>query len=122
MGRGPCSVDFQIIQRLARQLLHKATNSSLGTQVLHRWAALRNLPEHVVSHLVKQESHRYSPGNGHIDLLARNQLEEHMPDHNEPLLHDHMHTHLQHLPLIVQPGEPPTWVPDDVINNVTGGA
>ena len=32
---------------------------------------------------------------------------------HEPLLHDHLHTHLQHLPPIPHPGEPPPWVPDD---------
>ena len=74
------AVDFQIVRRLARQPLHKATDSSLGTQALHLWTALRRLPKHVVLHLVKQETHRYSPGNGHIDLDAHNQLAEHMPD------------------------------------------
>ena len=29
------AVDFQIVRRLARQPLHKATDSSLGTQALH---------------------------------------------------------------------------------------
>ena len=52
------AVDFQIVRRLARQPLHKATDSSLGTQALHLWPALRRLPKHVVLHLVKQESHR----------------------------------------------------------------
>ena len=32
-----------------------------------------------------------------------------------------MHTHLQHLPPIPRPGEPPAWVPDDRIYNDTGG-
>ena len=42
------TVDFQIIRNLAWQPLHKATNSSLGTQTLHLWAALRCLPKHVI--------------------------------------------------------------------------
>ena len=58
------AVDFQIVRKLARQPLHKATNSSLGGQALHIRAALRRLPKHVVLHLVKQESHRYRPGSG----------------------------------------------------------
>ena len=107
------AVDFQIVRRLARQPLHKATDSILGTQALHLWTALRRLPKHVVLHLVKQESHRYSLGNGHIDLHAHNQLAEHMPDGEDPPLRDNMHTHLQHLPPIPRPGEPPAWVPDD---------
>ena len=107
------AVDFQIV--------HKATDSSLGTQALHLWTALKRLPKHVVLHLVKQESHRYSLCNGHIDLHAHNQLAEHMPDGEDPPLRDHMHTHLQHLPPIPRPGEPPAWVPDDRIYNNTGG-
>ena len=66
------AVDFQIIRKLARQPLHKATDCSLGIQTLHLWVALRRLPKHVVLHLVKQESHRYSLGNGYIDLHAHN--------------------------------------------------
>ena len=116
------AVDFQIVRRLARQPLHKATDSSLGTQALHLWTALRHLLKHVVLHFVKQESHRYSLGNGHIDLHAHNQLAEHMPDGEDPPLHHHMHTHLQHLPPVPRPGEPPAWVPDDRIYNDTGRA
>ena len=97
------AVDFQIVRKLARQPLHKATNSSLGTQALHLWAALQRLPKHVVLPVFKQESHRYSLGNGHIHLHAHNQLAEHMPDGEDPPLQDHMHTHLQHLPPIPLP-------------------
>ena len=64
------AVDFQIVRKLALQPLHKATDSSLGTQALHLWTALQRLPNHVVLHLIKQESHRYSLGDGHIDLHA----------------------------------------------------
>ena len=113
------AVNFQMIRKLARQPLHKATNSSLGEQTLHLWAALRRLPKHVILHLIKQESHRYSLGNGHIDLHTHKQLAEHMPDGEDPPLQDHMHTHLQHLPPIPHPGEPPAWVPDDRIYNDT---
>ena len=42
------AVDFQIVRRLARRPLHKATDSSLGTQALHLWTALQRLPKHVV--------------------------------------------------------------------------
>ena len=33
-----------------------------------------------------------------------------------------MHTHLQHLAQIPHPGQPPPWVPDDVISNDAGRA
>ena len=116
------AVDFQIVRKLARQPLHQASESSLGTQALILRTALRRLPKHVVLHLVKQESHQYSLGNGHIDLHAHNQLAEHMQEGEDPPLQDHMHTHLQHLPPIPHPAEPPAWVPDDRINNDTGRA
>ena len=83
---------------------------------------MRRLPKHVVLHLVKQESHRYSLSNGHIDLHAHNKLAEHMPDGEDPSLRDHMHTHLQHLQPVPRPGEPPAWVPDDGIYSDTGQA
>ena len=106
------AVDFQIVRKLARQPLHKATDSSVGTGALHLRVALRRPAKHAVLHVLKQESHRYSLGKGHIDLHAHNQLAEHMPDSEDPPLQDHMHTHLQHLPPIPQPGEPPVWVPE----------
>ena len=116
------AVDFQIVRKLAQQPLHKVTSSNLGTQALHLWTAFRRLPKHVVLHLVKQECHQYSLGNGHIDLHAHNQPAEHMPDGEDPPLQDHMHTHLQHLPPIPHPGEPPACVPDDRIYYDTGWA
>ena len=105
------AVDFQIVRRLARQPLHKATDFTPGSQALHLWTALQRLPIHVVLHLVKQESHRYSLGNRHIDLHAHNQLAEHMPDGEDPPIRDHMHTYLQHLPPVPRPGEAIAWVP-----------
>ena len=116
------AVDLVIVCKLARQPLHKATNSSLGTQLLHLSAALRRLLKHVVLHVLIQESHRYRLGNGHIDLHAPDQLAKHTPDGEDPPLQDHVHTHLQHLPPLPHPGEPPAWVPDDRIYNDTGRA
>ena len=72
-------VDLQMVWHLAKQPLHKATDSSLGTQALHLWMALQNLPGHFVVRLIKQESHHYNVGNKHIDLHAHNQLAEHVP-------------------------------------------
>ena len=45
-----------------------------------------------------------------------------MPDGEDPPLQDHMHTHLQHLPLIPHPGEQPASVSDDRNYNDTGRA
>ena len=116
------AVDFQIVRKLAQQPLHKAFDSSMGSQALHLWLASRLLLKHVVLHLVKHESHQYNPGNGHIDLHTHNQLAEHMPDGEDPPLQDHMHTHLRHLPPIPYPGKPPAWVPGDQIYSDTGQA
>ena len=116
------AVDFQVVRKLPGQPLHRATDSSLSTQAPQPLTALRRLPKHVVLRLVKQESHRYSLGNGHMDLHAGNQLAEHMRDSDNPPLQDHMYTHLQHLPPIPHPGEPPAWVPNDRIYNDTGRA
>ena len=115
-------MDSQIVQRLSKQPLHKAADSSLGTQALHLWVALRILPGHFILRLIKQESHRYILGNGHMDLHAHNQLAEHVPTLDKPPLHDHMQTHLQHLPPIPHSLEPPPLVPDDVIYKDTGRA
>ena len=119
---GDAAVDLQIVRRLARQPLHRATDPSLGTQAVHLWTALRRLPRQVILHLFKQESNRYSLRKGHIDLRAHNRLAEHMPDGEDPPLRDHMHTHLQHLTPVPRPGEPPAWAPDDGIYNDTGRA
>ena len=116
------AMDFQIVRRLARQPLHKATDFSLGTQALRLWTALRHLPKHVVLHLVKEEAHGYSLGNGHIDLHAHNQLAKHVPHGEDPPLQDHMHTHLQHLSPVPRAREPPASVPEDRIYNDTGRA
>ena len=122
MGRSRSSRGLPDRPQTGPKPLHKATDSSLGTQALHLWVALRHLPKQVILHLVKQDCHRYSLGNGHIDLHAHNQLAEHVPDGKDPPLQDHMHTHLQHLPPIPQPGDPPAWVPEDQIYNDTGQA
>ena len=114
------AVHFQIIRRLTRQPLHKATDSSLGTQAQHLSVALRNLPGHIVLHVVKQESHCYNFGYRHIDLHIHNQLPEDMPKPDKPPLQDHMHAHLQHLSPVPHPGERPPWLPKDVVHNDRG--
>ena len=47
------AVDFQTVRRLARQPLQKSTDSSMGTQALHLWPALQNLPGQIVLQLIK---------------------------------------------------------------------
>ena len=47
--------DTHLLLRIARQPLHKATATSLGTQALLLWKALRSLPPYVQLHIVKEE-------------------------------------------------------------------
>ena len=53
------TVETHLLLRIARQPLHKATATSLGTQALLLWKALRSLPPYIQPHIVKQETHRH---------------------------------------------------------------
>ena len=72
------TVDTHLLLRIARQSLHKATATSLGTQALLLWKTLRSLPPYVQLHIVKQESHRHQYGNGKIDNHAVHQRTTHV--------------------------------------------
>ena len=50
------TVDTHLLLRIARQPLHKATATSLDTQALLLWKALRSLPPYVELHIVKQDT------------------------------------------------------------------
>ena len=102
--------------------LHKVTHFNLGTQALYLWAALQNLPGYVVLHLFKQELHRPSLGNGHIDLHANILLAERVPDPDLPPLVYNMHTHLKHVRPIPNAGEPPALLLEGVVYNSIGQA
>ena len=97
-------VDPQIIRGLVRKPVHKATDFSLSIGTLDQRVGRQELPGQVVLHLVKQECHRHSRGNGHIDLHTHNQHTEHTSDPDAPAMDDNMHTHLQLLPPIPQQG------------------
>ena len=102
--------------------LHKATHFDLGTQVLYLLAALKNLPGYVFLRLFTHESHRYSLGNGHIDLHAHNLLAERVPDPDLPPLLYNMHTHFQHVRPIPNAREPPALLLEGVVYNNMGQA
>ena len=68
-----------LLLRIARQPLHKASATSLGTQALTLWKALRSLPPYVQLHIVKQESHRHQYRNGEVDIHAVHQRTTHLP-------------------------------------------
>ena len=73
------TVDTHLLLRIARQPLHKATATSLGTQALLLWKALRSLPSYVQLHIVKLESHRHQYGDGKVDIQAVHQHTTHLP-------------------------------------------
>ena len=106
------TVDTHLLLRIARQPLHKATATSLGTQALLLWKALRSLPPYVQLHIVKQESHRHQYGNGKVDNQAIHQRTTHLPSLQIPDL-GRNHTHLQHVPPVPEPHQTPDWVPED---------
>ena len=106
------TVDTQLLLRIARQPLHKATATSLGTQALLLWKALRSLLPYVQLHIMKQESHRHQYGNGKVDNQALHQRTPHLPTLQIPDL-GRNHTHLQHIPPVPKPHQNLDWVPED---------
>ena len=106
------SVDRHLLLHIARQPLHKATATSLGTQALLLCKALRSPPPYVQLHIVKQESHRHQYGNGKVDILAVHQRTKQLLTLQVPDL-DQKHTHLQHIPPRPEPHQNPDWVPED---------
>ena len=101
------TVDTHLLLRIARQPLHKATATSLGTQALLLWKALRSLPPYVGLHIVKQESHRHQYGNGKVNIHPVHQRTTHLPTLKVPDL-GRDHTHLQHIPPKSEPHQTPT--------------
>ena len=73
------TVDTHLLLRIARQPLHKATATSIATQALLLWKALRSLPPYPQLHIVKQKSHRHQYGNGKVDNQAVHQRTPHLP-------------------------------------------
>ena len=86
------TVDTHLLLRIARQPLHKATATSLGTQALLLWKALRSLPPYLQLHIVKQESHRHQNGEGKVDNQAVHQRSTHLPTLQIPNLGRTTHT------------------------------
>ena len=106
------TVDTHLLLRKARQPLHKATATSLSTQALLLWKALRSHPPYIQFHIVKQESHRHQYGNGKVDNQAVHERSTHLPTLQVPDL-GRNHTHLQHIPPKPEPHRTPDRVPED---------
>ena len=106
------TVDTHLLPRIARQPLHKATATSLGTKALLLPKALHSLLPYVQLRMVKQESHRRQYRNGKVDIQAVHQRTTHLQSLQVPDL-DRNHTHLQHIPPKPEPHRTPDWVPED---------
>ena len=107
------TVDIHLSRRLVDMPLCRALKSGLTTQALGLWMAFRGMHPQGALQIVKQESHRYTYGNGRADTHAKRQSTSHTPGLEHVRLDTPHHSHLQHLPLIPSATQPPQWMPED---------
>ena len=107
------TVDIHLTRRLADLPLRKALKSGLTTQALGLWMAFRGMHPQDALHIVKQESHRYTYGNGRADTQAKHQSTSHTPGLEHVRLDTPHHSHLQHLPSIPWATQPPQCIPEN---------
>ena len=108
------TVHIHLIKRLADLLLHKALESGLITQALGLWMAFRGMHPQEALHIVKQESNRYTCGNGRADVHAKHQDTNQTPGLEDVRLDSPRHSHLQQLPQISSAKHSPHWIPEDM--------
>ena len=106
------TVDIHLTRRLADLHLQKALESGLSTQALGLWMAFRGMHPQDALHIVKQESHHYTYGNGRADTQAKHQSTSHSPGLEHVRLDTPHYSHLQHLPPIPSGTQPPQWIPE----------
>ena len=107
------TVDIHLTRHLADLCLHKTLESGLTTQAFGLWMAFKGMRPQDAHHIVKQESHRYTYGNGRADTQARQQSTSHHPGLEHVRLDTPHHSHLQHLPPMASATQPPQWIPED---------
>ena len=107
------TVDIHLTRRLVHLPLHKALESGRTTQALGLWMTFRGMHPQDALHIVKQESHRYTYGNGRADTHAKHQSTNHTPGLEHVRLDSPHHSHLQHLSPIPSATQPPQWIPED---------
>ena len=107
------TADIHLTRRLADMPLHRALKSGLTTQALRLWMAFRGMHPQDALHIVKQESHSYTYGNGRADTHAKHQSTSHTPGLELVRLDTPHHSHLQHLPRIPSATQPPQCMPED---------
>ena len=91
---------------LTRRLADKALESGLTTQGLGLWMAFRGIHLEDTLHIVKQESHRYTYGNGCTDTQAKHQSTSHTSGLKHVRLDTPHHSRLQHLSPIPSATQP----------------
>ena len=107
------TVDIHLTRRLVDLPLHRALESGLTTQAFGLWMAFRGMHPQDALHIIKQESHRYTYGNGRAETHAKHQSTSHTPGLEHIRLDTPHHSHPQHLPPIPSATQPPTWMPKD---------
>ena len=105
--------DIHLIKCLAELALHKSLESGLTTQALGLWMAFRGMRPQDALHIVKQESHSYTYGNGRADTHAKHRNTNHTPELQHVQVDTTDHSHLQHLPRIPSLTHLLHWVPQD---------
>ena len=91
-------VNIHLRKRLAKVPLHRAPESGHTTQAFWLWIVFRGMHPQDALHIVKQESHRYTYGNGHTDTHAKHQNINQAPELEHVRLDITHDNHLQHLP------------------------
>ena len=107
------TVDIHLTKRLAELSLYRALESGLSTQALGLWMSFRCMHPQDALHIVKQESHRYTYGNGRADTHAKHQNTRHTPELERVRLDTTQTSNLQHQPAIPSATQPPRWVPKE---------
>ena len=105
------TVNIHLTRCLEDLPLHKALKSGPTTQALGLWMAFRGMHPQDALHIVKQEAHHYTYGNGRADTQAKHQSTSHTPGLEHVRLDTPHHSHLQHLPPIPSATQPPNGYP-----------
>ena len=102
---------IHLTKRIEQLPLHRALESGLTTGALGLWMAFTGMHPQDALHIVKQESHRYTYGNGHADTHAQHQSTDHAPELEHVRLNTTHHSQLQHPAPYPWQHSPPTGYP-----------
>ena len=106
------SFDIHLSKRLVDLPLHRAIESGLTTQALWLWMAFRGMHPQDALHVVTQDSHRYTYGNGRAYTHAKHQNTNHTPVLEHMRLDTPHHSNLQQPAPIPSATKLPHWIPE----------